>query len=202
MDKLTIWLAIGMTGFALAYLIAILLSSEIIGNLSVESKKFLNQSEELNLSLKSLNKSKIIMESDLNERISQLEVRNEELSQREAIDFSPTLNQVEKVLKDNKINEVVYDEETFSCIEYSYGLVKAFREEGIYSCTTWLILEEDAHLIVSLNTSDHGIVYIEPQTDYLLTGGLEIGTDYCEMVGWDCDWKVKNIKSCYSEIEY
>jgi len=161
------------------------------------------EKEQLNLSLTLLNESKIINEQELNEKITQAEIKNEELSKREVIDFRPTLKQVEKVIQKNKINEVIYDEDNFNCAEYSFGLIQAFRDEKIYSCIVWLVFNDDtAHAIVAVETFDYGIIYIEPQDDNIITYGLDKNDNYCDVVNWDCDWKIEKIKSCFSEINY
>jgi hypothetical protein len=97
----------------------------------------------------------------------------------------------------------MYDENNFNCAEYSFGLIQAFRDEKIYSCIAWLVFNDDtAHAIVAVETFDYGIIYIEPQDDNIITYGLDKNDNYCDVVNWDCDWKIEKIKSCFSEINY
>lgn len=116
------------------------------------------------------------------------------------LEFNPSINEIRQVLKENKIDKVVYSDD-FNCVEFSFGLVKALRDEGIYSCVTWVIFEEGSHALVAVNTSYYGVIYIEPQTDKIVYS-LKESDDYCDAVGWNCDWKIQKIKSCFSEIDY
>ena len=127
-------------------------------------------------------------------------MQKEKIAGMSAIDYSPTLSEVKEVIKNNKIENMEYDDEAFNCVEFSNNLVKAFQEAKIYSCVTELWFEEGAHANVVVNTSDRGIIYIEPQDDKIIYN-LEIGDDYCDKVDWNCeqeDWELTHIKHCYS----
>lgn len=116
--------------------------------------------------------------------------------------MNPTLKQVEAVVREDKVNLVPYDDETFSCVEYSFGLINAFLERKIHACIAWIMFDEyvdSTHSIVAVRTSDYGVIYIEPQSDKIMTS-LKVGDDYCDVAYWDCKWKITNIKSCYSDV--
>ena len=123
-------------------------------------------------------------------------IHEEKIASMSAIDYSPTLNEVMEVVRNNNIENKEYDDETFACVEFSNNLVRAFQEDKIYSCAVELWFEDGAHALVVANTSDKGIIYIEPQDDTIIYD-LNIGDDYCEKVDWDCDWTITHIKSCY-----
>jgi len=128
---------------------------------------------------------------------SLIKMQEEKIAGMSAIDYSPTLSEVKEVIKNNKIENIEYEDETFSCVEFSNNLVKAFQEAKIYACVTELWFEEGAHANVVVNTSDKGIIYIEPQDDTIIYN-LEIGDDYCDKIDWNCEWELTHIKHCYS----
>lgn len=124
-------------------------------------------------------------------------IQEEKIASMSAIDYSPTFNEVMEVVKNNNIENKEYDDETFACVEFSNNLVRAFQEEKIYSCATELWFEDGgAHANVVVNTSDKGIIYIEPQDDMIIYD-LEVGDDYCEKVDWYCNFIITHIKHCY-----
>lgn len=126
----------------------------------------------------------------------------EEESLREGIHYSPTFSQMKKVLDNDKTEKIKYDEDTFNCVDYSYSLIRGFQEEDIYSCMVVYYLSDGlGHSGVIVNTSDKGLVYIEPQDDKIFYE-VEIGDDYCDKVGWRCDddsWKIESIRHCFGE---
>lgn len=124
----------------------------------------------------------------------------EGFGRKEVMEFSPSINDVRRALEEDKIDKVVYSDD-FNCVEFSFGLVKALKERGIYSCIAWVIFENGSHALVAVNTSHYGVIYIEPQTDKIIWD-LKEGDDYCDAAGWNCDWKIQKIKSCFSEINY
>ena len=124
-------------------------------------------------------------------------MQKEKIDGMSAIDYLPTLSEVKEVIKNNKIENKEYDDEAFNCVEFSHNLIKAFQEAKIYACITELWFEEGAHANVVVNTSDKGIIYIEPQDDKIIYN-LEIGDDYCDKIDWNCEWELTHIKHCYS----
>ena len=145
--------------------------------------------------LKELHKTEI--NSIETEMDSLKQLQEEKIASMSAIDYTPTIIEVKKLIKNNKIENKEYDDETFNCVEFTNNLVRAFRNEKIYSCATELWFEEGgAHAIVAIETEENGVIYIEPQDDTIIYS-LKVGDDYCDKVNWDCDWEITHIKSCY-----
>lgn len=119
------------------------------------------------------------------------------------IEFNPTLKEVKRVVYEDNTEMEEFDFYDYNCVEYSYSLVNAFLEEGIYSCITEIVfIDDSAHANVVVNTSDYGLVYIEPQDDYILTE-MFVGQNYCDLVEWEgCDdtWKIQDIKTCFKSF--
>ena len=60
--------------------------------------------------------------------------------------------------------------EEYVCVNYAMDLVVNASEQDIHA---WLVAvyfkkEEDGHAFVAFETTDKGIIWIEPQTDYAL----------------------------------
>jgi len=132
----------------------------------------------------------------LNEKYSQLKKQNDNLNSQKGL-INPTYEQLWDFVITDKTNNLEW-EENFDCTEFSNRFIKNFAERGFYSCTTELTFDDDTgHIIVAVKT-DRGIYYIEPQTDYLIRNDeLRVGKDYCDIVDWDCDWKIRKISSCF-----
>jgi len=182
--------------------IIVLLS--LLGVFSIVSNIFLmkqtsilKESEEL-LDEKFRNLSEEHKELSLMYDLSQEEI--ERLNRLDLFEFTPTFQEVKEVLREDKIDEVPYDEEDFSCAEYSFGLIQTFFGRKIHTCTVYVIFEDGAHSIVAINTSDKGLIYVEPQTDDIIFD-LNVGDDYCKKMNWICNWKITKIKSCFSKID-
>jgi len=132
----------------------------------------------------------------LNEKYSQLKKQNDNLNSQKGL-INPTYEQLWDFVITDKTNNLKW-EENFDCTEFSNHFIKNFAKEGFYSCTTELTFDDDTgHIIVAVKT-DRGIYYIEPQTDYIIKDDeLRVGKDYCDIVNWDCDWKIRKISSCF-----
>jgi hypothetical protein len=115
-------------------------------------------------------------------------------------DMNPTLEDVERNLEEVSVSDL--RKENYTCIEYSTTLINRFLENNIHSCYAWLITGVDVgHAVVTVNTSDYGIIYIEPQTDEILFNISE-GYPYCEKLNWNCNWTITQIKSCFTKLEW
>lgn len=89
----------------------------------------------------------------------------------------PTYHEVKNFIKRDSTDKIRYDEETFNCLDYSTELNNNADEEGIRCCVVELGLKDIAHALVGFNTTDRGMVYVEPQSDEWVED-LVIGNDY------------------------
>ena len=89
----------------------------------------------------------------------------------------PTYNELEKFINQDTINENKYSN-TYSCLQFSLDLYKNAYNEGIRSGFVIIFFNNQSHIVNCFNTSDEGIIYVEPQTDKVVT--LKIGKKY-----WD-----------------
>jgi len=135
--------------------------------------------------------------SRLKENNSQLQEENQNLKNQKGL-INPSFWQLwDFIIRDN--TELLEWDENFDCTEFSNQFIKNFAEKGFFACTTEISFDDDTgHIIVAVNTTDRGLFYVEPQTDYLIDSKeLKVGEDYCNIVNWDCDWIIKKISSCF-----
>jgi hypothetical protein len=165
------------------------------GNYQELSEEYENKVEEWNqeeIQLQSKIKSLI-------ENLSQEKVKfQSEIKSLSAIKYTPTFKEVKDILKNYEDNEN-YDDDYYNCVDYSQSLIKEFKENRIYSCMVNLYFKDGGHALVAVETSDKGVIYIEPQGEEIIYN-LNEGQDYCEIVNWYCEkdeWKIEFIKSCF-----
>ena len=132
------------------------------------------------------------------ENLNKCASSKEELLNNKKI-YTPTLKILRDFVNDDNTDGHIYKNTTFDCTSFSNMFVEHFRERGFYSCVVEIDFDDDtAHDLVAVNTSDMGIVYVEPQTDQIFYG-LNVGDDYCDIVGWDCEepWTIVEISDCF-----
>jgi len=111
---------------------------------------------------------------------------------------APTEAQLTFHLTASQIKSTPYDIDFYNCVEYTNAAILYLRERGIFSCLAYLdFVEGGAHTILSVELEDGQTIYIEPQT-YQRIYHLEPGENYCEYVGWDCEWTIIKVSSCHS----
>lgn len=88
----------------------------------------------------------------------------------------PTYAEVKAFILTDSTDKMVYQKNVFTCADFAYSLrSNAYKNE--YRCFgVYIILEGGAHMIVGFNTTDRGMVFIEPQNDYFVK--LEVGVSY------------------------
>ena len=119
-----------------------------------------------------------------------------EYQKAELIRSSVSFKEVLEFIHEDKTNLHAYDETNFNCVDYADMLIRNAMQEGIFMCSVYLLFNDGAHSIVAVNTTDKGIVYIEPQDDSVIFD-LKVGDNYCKKVGWSCTWIIKDIKTCF-----
>ena len=91
----------------------------------------------------------------------------------------PTYNEVANFIASDTTDEIPYDGETFDCEQFSQLVNNNSENQGI-RCAYVILYFNDTntgHAIVGFNTTDRGMVYIEPQSDEWVEN-LEVGNDY------------------------
>jgi hypothetical protein len=90
---------------------------------------------------------------------------------------NPSYSEAMNFIKTDKTNYKKYDDETFNCAHYSLEVNNESESRGIRCAFVVVNLSGGvAHALVAFNTTDKGILYIEPQSDEKVN--LEVGKDY------------------------
>ena len=112
--------------------------------------------------------------------------------------ITPSFSDLQSFIARDNTNTLQYVNNTFTCLDFSNTFVNNFAKEGYYSCVATLVFNGGklSHAIVSVNTTDRGLIYVEPQSDGIITN-LKVDDNYCSLVDWDCYWKVEKISDCF-----
>jgi hypothetical protein len=131
---------------------------------------------------------------EVDNRVRNVSIELNDLSQR-AIK-TPTLQILKDFIKEDDTDKMKYIEGKFECADFSYRFMMNFLRKGYFSCVSYIAFKDLAHAIVAVNTTDYGIVYVEPQKDIIIYD-LKVGDDYCEKVDWNCHLPIERIIDCY-----
>ena len=114
------------------------------------------------------------VKNSLTENLSELE----ELRSGDRYEMhDPTYGEVVNFIRDDKTNKIPYDDETFVCGDYASIVNNNAESLGMRCAFVTLTFNQTAHTIIGFNTTNTGMVYIEPQSDEWVRN-LEVGKDY------------------------
>jgi hypothetical protein len=101
----------------------------------------------------------------------------------------PTYDEMITFLRADKTNENVYDADTYNCYDYTSDLCKNAVAQGYRIGFVYLYFKESAHALVCFNTTDRGLIYVEPQYDDIVK--VEVGLRY-----WG---NIPNVRSSFDD---
>lgn len=152
----------------------------------------------------------ILKEKYLNEKQAKASIKNEMEQINKKYDslksqkglINPSYKELKRFINKDHTDDLHWTEE-FDCSEFSYTFIKNFAKEGFYASGVELEFyksdEEYGHIIVVVNTTDRGLIYVEPQDDITIKN-IDIGDNYCDLVYWNCDWEIYKVSSCFELI--
>jgi len=89
----------------------------------------------------------------------------------------PAYSEVGRFIYQDKTNDKQYDEDTFNCAHYSMEVNNNSEGQGIRCAYVIVELSRvPGHACIAFNTTDHGLIYYEPQYDSRVF--LEVEKDY------------------------
>jgi len=97
----------------------------------------------------------------------------------------PTYRELLNFLEADQTDKIPYDEKMFNCIDFSATIKRNAFNVGYNSFFVYINFSSTSHSIVAFNTTDQGIVFIEPQYDKVLK--IEIGENYTLLNGFVYD---------------
>jgi hypothetical protein len=88
-------------------------------------------------------------------------------------------------------NWKTYDAKNYNCMDYAIDLVNNARAENIKSWIVGVdfISGETGHAFVAFDTSDRGVIFVEPQEDFTYSN-LKVGLNLCDDWGKGACWGV------------
>jgi len=141
--------------------------------------------------LNATNASFIQAQTELGETKSELEAKQQEMSALQTnyerlitgygyVFNDPTYRQMKDFLATDTTDANEYDLKTYNCTDYSSSVIDAAAKQKTRCAYVSIDYPDSAHAIVAFNTTDRGIVYIEPQSDDEVL--LEVGKHYYQSV--------------------
>jgi len=88
----------------------------------------------------------------------------------------PTYAEVLKFIAEDKTDKMEYIKDEFVCHEFAYMFKTNAYQKGYRCFFVHIGLADGGHMIVGFNTTDKGMVFIEPQNDYFVD--LRVGAHY------------------------
>ena len=164
----------------------------------------INQTSYLNSTLLHLSEENILLRQQLNNLTTELQKTSSQLNDlqnkltRTHITY-PTYNEVLNFIQEDDTDKIPFNETNYSfiCTDYTNRFISNFRKKGFYACETILYFpNHQSHSIVAINTTDKGVIFIEPQNDQIIFN-LRIGDNYCDYINQDCNWTILSIKHCF-----
>jgi hypothetical protein len=93
---------------------------------------------------------------------------------------NPTYVEVIIFLEEDKTDALPYIEDKFVCHHYAKTFKNHAFEKGYFCFYVNVYLEGGLHTIVAFNTTDRGMVFIEPQSDDIIE--LKVGEHYNKLI--------------------
>lgn len=92
--------------------------------------------------------------------------------------YDPTYQEMLNFVHTDETNNNTYIEASYTCYDYASFVVNNAQKLQIRCGFVYILFNESAHSIVCFNTTDNGLIFVEPQDDHLTT--LTVGQPY-----WD-----------------
>jgi hypothetical protein len=94
----------------------------------------------------------------------------------------PTYQEVLDFVEADQTDKILYDLKSFNCFDFSAAVKKNAFDLGYRAFFVYIEFKVTSHSVVAFNTTDEGIVFVEPQHDKVLS--LEVGENYTSLNGF------------------
>ena len=110
--------------------------------------------------------------------------------------YTPSFDELRSLVRKSGVSRMVFDLDTYNCVEFSNDLIAYLKDNKIYSCASIIDINDDlGHVFVAVMTTQ-GLWYVEPQTNQFFNE-IFVSDNYCDVVDWNCDWEITKVSSCY-----
>lgn len=91
---------------------------------------------------------------------------------------NPTYDEVLEFIEEDETDEMEYIVGEFECLDFCMMFRNNAFKKGYISYTVWIdwVGQTSGHSIIAFNTTDKGMVYLDPMIDYFVD--LQVGIDY------------------------
>jgi hypothetical protein len=173
------WLTIFI--LAIVAIASLVITVWVLGELNWTRNSLLSLDDDLEAAQAELNASNELIES-LEDALSNLQVNYARLTTGYGYVLrDPSYQEMTDFLKQDETSEQEYLEDEYICVDFAADVKSNAAEEGI-RCAYVVIeyLGLTGHAIVAFDTTDEGLVYIEPQFDWEVEP--EVGQRYYQCV--------------------
>ena len=98
----------------------------------------------------------------------------------------PSYQEMLTFVHTDKTNEHPYINGTYICWQFSADFINNAFNAGYRTGLVYIALAGGAHSIVAFNTTDRGLIFVEPQDDSVVT--LQVGTHYFDRSKYVVDY--------------
>jgi hypothetical protein len=95
---------------------------------------------------------------------------------------NPTYQEMTEFLAGDKSNDIPYNKDSYICTDYTTQLNNNAEKQGLRCAAVYIIYPETGHSIIGFDTTDRGMIFIEPQYDKEVN--LEAGKSYSRSNGF------------------
>lgn len=113
-----------------------------------------------------------------------------------------TWQELTTFLSDDHTNWHAYDEETYTCVNFAMQLKANAEKANLHVWLVGVVFDPDeaGHAFVAFETSDKGVVWIEPQDDYAYSS-VVIGEPLCMVVNTSYCWEGGDVTEIMQPME-
>ena len=155
--------------------------------------------ETMEVSMKTADAEITALEVKVEDYIDIIEHKDGLLSDKDVL-TAPAYVEVARFLKEDRTDSLEWTRD-HDCTQFANALIRNARDKGIHACFVEINFDcGGGHAIVAIRTSDHGVLYFEPQTDRNVHMYKDM--DYGTYMGYSDDVSliVSQYDSCYGRV--
>ena len=92
------------------------------------------------------------------------------------VTHNPAYKEMKDFLAADRSDKISYDQDEHTCTDYTTEVNNNAESRGIRCAAVYIIYRETGHSIVAFDTTDRGLIFVEPQYDKEVT--VKVGKSY------------------------